>query len=60
MSDKQHLEWAVQKWHDEVYHRPMQNVHRRALDTTWRQVIRRFGGDDLVLCSPPPHDELVP
>lgn len=58
MSDKQHLEWAVERWNVEVKNRPLQNIHRRSLDTTWRQVIRRFGGDDLALCGLP-HDELV-
>lgn len=52
------LEWAVSKWRDEVANRPLQNVHRSALDTTWRQVIRRFGGDDQMLVGPT-HDELV-
>ena len=46
------LEWAVRKWHHEVANRPLENVHRAALDTTWRQVIRHFGGDAEVLCGP--------
>lgn len=46
------LKWAVDRWHDEVASRPMVNVHRPALDGTWRQVIRHFGGDDVLLCGP--------
>lgn len=52
------VEWAVEKWQTEVENRPLQNVHRRSLDDTWRQVIRHFGGDDVALCGPR-HDELV-
>jgi len=52
------LEWAVSRWNAEVANRPLKNVHRRSLDTTWRQVIRQFGGDDVALCGPP-HDALV-
>ncbi|HEJ9831255.1 TPA: hypothetical protein SMN94_006520, partial [Pseudomonas aeruginosa] len=50
------LEWAVGRWHAEVSLRPLINVHRRALDDTWRQVIRRLGGDTGLLCGPS-HDE---
>lgn len=39
------LQWAVDRWYDEVENRPKQNIHYRALDTAWRQVIRYFGGD---------------
>lgn len=39
------LAWAVERWHVEVEHRPLVNVHRRTLDDTWRQVIRYAGGD---------------
>ncbi len=52
------LAWAVERWHAEVQNRPMHNVHRRALDTTWRQVIRHFGGDPDELLSMPPHHEM--
>lgn len=52
------VDWAVSQWQAEVANRPLQNVHRRALDGVWRQVIRHFGGDDIVLCGPR-HDELV-
>lgn len=51
------IAWAVARWQSEVANRPLQNVHRRALDTTWRQVIRHLGGDDVMLCGPA-HDEL--
>ena len=36
----------------------MQNIHRRTLDDTWRQVIRHCKGDDRALCGPT-HDELL-
>jgi hypothetical protein len=49
-------EWAVSRWKAEVENRPMQNIHRRSLDDTWRQVIRHFDGDDVALCGPA-HDE---
>lgn len=52
------VDWAVERWNSEVKNRPLQNIHRRLLDTTWRQVIRHFGGDDEVLCGPR-HDELA-
>lgn len=54
----EHVKWAVSRWEAEVKNRPLQNIHRRSLDTTWRQVIRYFGGDDFGLCGPA-HDELV-
>jgi len=52
------VRWAVSRWEAEVKNRPLRNVHRRALDTTWRQVIRHYGGDDVALCGPT-HDELT-
>lgn len=55
---KQVIDWAASRWTAEVANRPLQNVHRRAIDGTWRQVIRHFGGDDIALCGPP-HQELV-
>lgn len=51
------LEWVVERWHAEVSQRPLHNVHRRSLDDTWRQVIRRLGGDPVDLCGPN-HDSL--
>lgn len=56
--DEQHLAWAVEKWKAEVLHRPLRNIHRRALDGTWRQVMRRFGGDPVALVGPS-HDDLL-
>lgn len=52
------LAWAVSRWTAEVANRPLGNVHRRTLDDTWRQVVRRLRGDDVALLGPP-HDELV-
>lgn len=52
------VNWAASRWQSEVANRPIQNIHRRSLDTTWRQVIRHFGGDDEVLCGPR-HDEFA-
>lgn len=52
------LDWAVERWHSEVSQRPMHNVHRRSLDDTWRQIIRRLGGDTGLLCGPA-HDDLL-
>ena len=46
------VDWAVEQWRSEVANRPLVNVHRAALDGTWRQVIRHFGGDDVALCGP--------
>ncbi|WP_190726680.1 hypothetical protein [Pseudomonas typographi] len=51
-------EWAVERWKDEVSQRPLQNIHRRSFDDTWRQVITRLGGDHRELCGPT-HDELL-
>ncbi|AWB21194.1 hypothetical protein DA075_09945 [Methylobacterium currus] len=56
--DAAHLEWAVSRWNAEVANRPVRNVHRRALDDTWRQAIRRFGGDPDALVGPS-HDALI-
>lgn len=52
------LEWAVERWHAEVSERPLVNVHRRALDDTWRQVIAKLGGDHGLLFGPR-HDDLA-
>jgi hypothetical protein len=52
------LSWAAQRWHDEVFHRPMVNKNRRTLDDTWRQVIRFAGGDPDKLIGPD-HDTLA-
>ena len=52
------LSWAVDRWNDEVKYRPLVNKNRRALDDTWRQVMRRFGGDPDQLVGPS-HDALL-
>ena len=52
------LDWAVGRWRAEVANRPLQNIHRRTLDDTWRQIIRHLGGDDAMLLGPR-HDELL-
>lgn len=52
------LTWAIQRWNDEVSQRPLVNIHRRALDDTWRQVIRYAGGNPDELIGPC-HDALL-
>lgn len=51
--------WAVGRWKAEVENRPLVNKNRRALDDTWRQVIRHFGGDPGLLLPLPNHDTMV-
>lgn len=51
------INWAAERWHAEVKHRPMINIHRRTLDTTWRQVLRHLGVDDRARLGPT-HDDL--
>lgn len=46
------LQWAVERWYAEVSNRPLQNIHRRSIDDTWRQVITRLGGDPVELLGP--------
>jgi hypothetical protein len=58
VGDSDLLEWAVGRWRAEVQHRPLENRHRRSLDDTWRQMIRKLGADDVVICGPR-HDELL-
>lgn len=53
------LDWAVSRWMDEVYNRPVVNIHRMSLDMTWRQVIKHFGGDPNKLLPLPEHSEFV-
>jgi hypothetical protein len=57
--DTVHVQWAVDQWRAQVEKRPLRNVHRRALDDVWRQVIRHFGGDADMLLPLPCHDEMV-
>lgn len=51
------LEWAVEQWNAQVKERPMVNVYRRTLDSVWRQVIAKAGGDPDALVGPA-HDDL--
>ena len=51
--------WAVERWQSEVANRPLQNIHRRTLDSTWRQVVRQYGGDDEALLGPRHEDLLI-
>lgn len=51
------VKWACERWRFEVGQRPIANVHRRSLDDVWRQVVRRYGGNDRELLGPT-HDEL--
>ncbi|UOL48390.1 hypothetical protein [Pseudomonas phage Almagne] len=55
---QEELNWAVERWYAEVSNRPLCNVHRRTLDDTWRQIIRRLGGDPDTLLGPN-HDALL-
>ncbi|MFH7526525.1 hypothetical protein AB2J22_13265 [Aeromonas sp. A5] len=57
-SDQRLLDWAVTSWHEQVAHRPMENVYRRTLDSVWRQVIR-FAGEDPHSIIGPSHDDLL-
>lgn len=50
--------FGVDGWMREVKNRPLRNVHRRTLDTTWRQAIRFGGGDPDELVGPS-HDDLL-
>ena len=52
------LTWATFCWNAEVANRPLRNIHRRALDDTWQQVIRFAGGDPIALLGPS-HDDLL-
>jgi len=52
------IDWAVTSWHEQVAHRPMENVYRRTLDSVWRQVIR-FAGEDPQSIIGPSHDDLL-
>lgn len=52
------VDWVVGRWQSEVANRPLVNIHRRSLDDTWRQVLRRLGVDDRARLGPT-HDELI-
>ena len=36
------LGWANGRWSAEVEHRPDVNIHKRTLNTTWKQVINKL------------------
>lgn len=52
------IAWAVDRWEKEVKNRSLNNVHRRTLDDTWRQVIKHHGGNPNELLGPA-HDMMV-
>lgn len=39
------LQWAIERWNEEVRDRPKQNIYRKTLDNTWKQIIRKLGAD---------------
>ncbi len=43
---QQIVDWAVGRWFEEVSRRPEENIHDRTLNNGWRQVIRRWGGEE--------------
>lgn len=46
--EKQLAKWVVERWLDEVRHRPLENIYREALDDTWRQIYRKVtDGDEI-------------
>lgn len=48
-------EWALSRWIAEVKDRPLQNIHRKTLDNTWRQIYRKLtGGKEIPY---PTHEE---
>ena len=49
-------EWVIAKWDSEVKSRPLKNVYRRVLDTTWRQIYTKITGSEL---PRPRHDDEV-
>jgi len=46
------VDWAVSSWTAEVKNRPLQNDHCRALDTKFRQLIRRLAATMSVYAGP--------
>ena len=58
MTNEELGKWAVERWNDEVKHRPLENRHRRTLDDTWRQVITKAASHLLPQIGPS-HDELL-
>jgi hypothetical protein len=50
-------EWVLSRWEAEVENRPLQNIYRRTLDDTWRQVYRKLtNGNEIPGAA---HDTLV-
>lgn len=50
------VRWVVGRYKAEVQGRPLDNVHRRTLDETWRQFYRYLTGKELAY---PTHDEML-
>jgi hypothetical protein len=50
-------DWVLSRWVAEVENRPLQNIYRRTLDDTWRQVYRKLtNGNEIPGAA---HDTLV-
>jgi hypothetical protein len=49
-------QWVISRWNAEVSQRPLENIHRRTLDDTWRQVYRHLTGEEI---NDRPHDVLL-
>ena len=58
MTNEELGKWAVERWNEEVKHRPLENRHRRTLDDTWRQIITKAASHLLPQIGPS-HDELL-
>ena len=52
------IDFAVERWYAEVSARPLNNIHRSALDSSWRSLIEWAGGDPEMLIGPK-HQDLV-
>ncbi len=39
--------WVIAQWDEQVKNRPMENIHRKALDGVWRQVYAKLTGKEL-------------
>jgi hypothetical protein len=48
------VRWAQSRWDAEVKDRPFENIHRKTLDETWKQVIREIPSVILSLGRPGP------
>ena len=40
IDSKEMAEWIVQQWDEQVSNRPDKNIHKKTLDSVWRQVYR--------------------